>query len=117
MEIHVNVYTLYMYMYMYTVHLHSIIFHFSLHVPVHAYNVCIHVRLYRSSSLFQQADEFGISGTPLFPSVATVKTEDGERVEEGEREDDKEGEEREGEGVQATDEEPGPSGIAAEAQE
>ena len=70
--------------------------------------------------MFQQADEFGISGTPLFPSVATVKTgerEEGEKVEEGERVDDKVGEEREGEGVQATDEEPGPSGIAAEAQE
>lgn len=59
---------------------------------------------------WQQADEFGLSGTPLFPSAAaSVKTEeesDGDKdAAEGKAQTTK---------VIATDEVPGPSGAAPE---
>ena len=61
----------------------------------------------------QQSDEFGISGTPLFPSAVTVKAEEGldvKRAEELENVD----ETVLGKKVTVTEEQAGPSSRAIE---
>ena len=73
---------------------------------------CPNVTVPHLVAFLQQADQFGISGTPLFPSAVTVKQEEGLEDEAEQREEGGEGREVR---VKPTDDQPGTSGTARQA--